>query len=93
MSVDLRGLDPIARERRRRREREYSSSRHRTLRARFRLVVAAGLAYCARCGDPISPDEPWDLGHDDFDRSRYSGPEHARCNRGAPNKLHPSRAW
>ncbi len=23
----------------------------------------------------------WDLGHVDGDRSRYSGPEHRRCNR------------
>jgi hypothetical protein len=23
----------------------------------------------------------WDLGHDDFDRTIYRGPEHQRCNR------------
>lgn len=25
--------------------------------------------------------KPWDLGHHDWDRSTYTGPEHARCNR------------
>ncbi len=27
-------------------------------------------------------EEPWDLGHDDGNRSRYSDPEHRLCNRG-----------
>lgn len=83
----------MTRDRRRTTTEQGYGSRHQRIRRVLAQTVAAGLAYCARCGDPISPDEPWDLGHDDFDRSRYSGPEHARCNRGAPNKLHPSRAW
>ena len=34
-------------------------------------------------GDRIVPGQPWDLGHDDIDRSRCTGPEHAACNRAA----------
>ena len=55
--------------------------RHQKLRKRWQAQVVRGVVLCARCGLPIAPDEPWDLGHDDRDRSRYSGPEHARCNR------------
>jgi hypothetical protein len=67
---------------------------HRRLRARWALEVATGSVRCARCGELIQPGEPWDLGHDDFDRSRWSGPEHARCNRSAPHRLRLfSRNW
>jgi hypothetical protein len=54
---------------------------HQRRRAAFARLVAAGLAICWRCGQPIEPGEPWDLGHDDIDRRRYRGPEHRRCNR------------
>ena len=35
---------------------------------------------CARCGESIEPDEPWDLDHDNS-RLFYLGPSHAYCNR------------
>ena len=61
-------------------DREYGRP-HRKVRERLTPIVLAGRVRCARCGDPILPGEPWDLGHVDGDRSRYSGPEHRACNR------------
>jgi hypothetical protein len=55
--------------------------RHQRRRALLAPLVAAGSVTCARCGKPIGPGEPWDLGHVDGDRQRYSGPEHRSCNR------------
>jgi predicted kinase len=74
------------RERERRRDRPNATDRgydyrHKMLRRQIAPEVEAGGVACARCGLPIAPGTPWDLGHDDFDRSRYSGPEHRRCNR------------
>lgn len=54
---------------------------HKRLRDSWSRRVAAGGVACARCGKHIEPDSPWDLGHADFDRSVYTGPEHRRCNR------------
>jgi len=31
---------------------------------------------CWRCGELIRPGQPWHLGHDDYDRTKYRGPEH-----------------
>ena len=61
--------------------REYGST-HRRLRASLAPEVAAGLTRCAKCHDRILPHQAWDLGHTD-DRSGYTGPEHATCNRAA----------
>jgi hypothetical protein len=63
-------------------ERGYGQ-KHRVLRARWSRLVASGNCFCARCGQVILAGEPWDLGHDDLDRSEYTGPEHASCNRRA----------
>jgi hypothetical protein len=49
--------------------------RHKRERARWKPKVERGEIDCARCGEPIQPDEPWDLGHTD-DRTGWTGPEH-----------------
>lgn len=60
---------------------------HQALRARWAPQVATGTVRCWRCGELIRADEPWDLGHDDNDRSITRGPEHAaRCNRSAAGR-------
>lgn len=56
-------------------QRGYGSA-HKARRAREARTVKAGEAKCWRCGYPIHPNQDWDLGHDDHDRSRYRGPEH-----------------
>lgn len=53
---------------------------HRRHRAAVAPQVEAGGVLCARCGQPIVPGEPWDLGHVDG-RDDYAGPEHRACNR------------
>lgn len=67
------------------RERGYGYE-HKKLRKQIAPQVDAGGAKCWRCGLPISKGEPWDLGHDDDDRSRYRGPEHQRCNRATASR-------
>jgi hypothetical protein len=49
---------------------------HRALRRVVAKQVEMGAYACARCGKQILPGEPWDLGHDDYDRTIYTGPEH-----------------
>jgi hypothetical protein len=66
---------------------------HRRVRAMFAPYVEAGATLCARCGELIIPGEPWDLGHDDYDRSRYAGPEHRHCNRATAGRRMWSRNW
>jgi hypothetical protein len=82
---------------------------HRTTRQHWAPIVAAGHATCWRCGRPITPGTPWDLGHNDTDPTQYQGPEHTACNRAAgarrgnrlrgrrrartTSRLDTSRAW
>lgn len=63
-------------------QRGYGSA-HQAERRRWVPLVNAGLVNCWRCGKLIIPGTPWDLGHDDFDRSIYRGPEHPGENRRA----------
>jgi hypothetical protein len=60
---------------------------HRKLRTHWAPIVAMGRVACARCGHLIARGEPWDLGHDDVDRSVYRGPEHAACNRATAGRV------
>lgn len=57
-------------------------TKHQALRREWTPKVNAGRVLCAKCNKPIHPGTPWDLGHTD-DRTAYTGPEHARCNRSA----------
>lgn len=54
---------------------------HQRLRAEWKTKVEAGGVNCAHCREKIQPGTPWDLGHDDNDRTTYTGPEHRSCNR------------
>jgi hypothetical protein len=56
--------------------------KHQLLRKQWQQVFDRGdVIPCARCRMLIFPGQSWDLGHDDFDRSVYTGPEHRACNR------------
>lgn len=57
---------------------------HQLLRQQWAKRIAQGGVKCWRCGQVLTPGEPWELGHDDYDRSVYRGPEHRSRNRGAP---------
>lgn len=64
-------------------QRGYGAT-HRRQRAAWQRRLDAGEPItCWRCGQPITPDQPWDLGHDDTYRDRTRGPEHQYCNRAA----------
>jgi hypothetical protein len=71
---------------------------HRKLRRQFAPSVATGTVRCARCRKPIRPGQPWDLGHDDHDRTKYIGPECVPCSRASasPDRRQPPepvRRW
>lgn len=60
-------------------QRGYGAA-HQQLRRSWAPKVALGIVDCWRCGERITALEPWHLGHDDHDRSKYRGPEHVACN-------------
>ena len=68
-------------------ERGYGTA-HQAARRRWAKVIAGGRGFCARCGKPIAPGDPWDLGHDDSvpGKRAYLGPECVDCNRSAGAK-------
>jgi hypothetical protein len=68
---------------------------HKRYRRAWAVAVEAGRVNCTRCGLRIEPGQPWDLGHSDENRRRYSGPEHAHCNRATAGREQPrhSRVW
>jgi hypothetical protein len=53
---------------------------HQARRAQLAPYVAAGMARCSICHQPIVPGQKWDLDHTP-DKSGYRGPAHAGCNR------------
>lgn len=55
---------------------------HQKQRREWKTKVDRGNVACYRCGEPITPGTPWDLGHDDDDPTITRGPEHRKCNRG-----------
>jgi hypothetical protein len=84
-------------------------TKHQELREQWRPKVEAGLVDCHAdvCIEPvraIAPHAEWDLGHTP-DRTRWTGPEHMRCNRaeggrrgaavtnGQRSALRHSRTW
>jgi len=54
--------------------------KHQQLRKQWAMLVKAGDVRCWRCGLPIYPTQQWHLGHDDWNRGIYRGPEHKHCN-------------
>jgi hypothetical protein len=64
---------------------------HQQRRRQLEPIVRAGAATCARCGNPIQPNEPWALDHNDA-RTGYLGASHASCNaRAAARKANSNR--
>lgn len=76
-----------------RQERGYGAE-HDRLRAEWQAELDTGrVVYCWRCLDrgkrtKIDPTR-WHLGHDDFDRGKYRGPECVPCNLATAGRISP----
>ncbi len=62
------------------RRRQYDSPEHRAARAKIKSQIAAGTAYCWRCGSWLPPGTQAHVGHDDHDRTIVRGAECESCN-------------
>ena len=68
--------------------RGYDAEHRRRSRVNKQRIRDGELVLCRRCDQPITDADDCDEGHDDFDRSLPSGPEHARgCNRATAGRL------
>src|SRR5215211_4297919 len=74
-----------------RKSRKYDKTEHRDARKRYGREVASGRAVCWRCGLAIPVGSKWHVGHSD-DGAVIMGPEHARCNLVAQNRVRAARA-
>ena len=61
-------------------QRGYGTAHQRTRAQLLDQLKQDGQTICPRCGQPIHPGQPVDLGHTP-DRTAYRGLEHAACNR------------
>ncbi len=64
--------------------------KHQKLRNRWARDDARGEVDCARCGEPIWPEEPWDLGHVDGDKTVTQAPNTRRRSGVIPFAAKPS---
>ena len=68
-----------------------SSRQWKTLRASWAVVIATGRVDCPRCGQRITAEQRWDLGHRTSLRAGAGNgavhPEHRTCNRRAGGEL------
>ncbi len=61
-------------QRKRIQNRTYGSARHKRAGLEARAFVMSGFARSARCGEPIKPGDPFDVGHDDATRISTAEP-------------------
>lgn len=61
--------------------------RHQQMRKQLVALLRQGHTLeCWRCHGPITHEGDMHLGHDDYDRTIYRGPEHRQCNLSAAGR-------